>query len=235
VIRVLPLPALIVLAACSARPLVPTTGPYALEWETFSGEDQEKLHGVFDLPTAMVELPLTKVETRTELFEYLLTDLVFTAGVLRAQKKAVYKLWRDVGDPPGQVRFDDTAGICLVAQLLKKEPGRWVFYSKGIFDFGILSVPGSTVIIVVHEEREGALWTHARVYAKVEGVVLESGARFLGLIEGAIRRRAFVFIEASCAVAEMAAKDPDQLLRDIEGSPEVDAESVEKFRRLVGR
>lgn len=234
-IRFLPLLAPLVLAACSARPAIPTTGPYALEWERFSPEDQAKLHGVFDLPTAMVELPLTKVETRTELFEFLLTDLVFTAGVLRAQKKAVYKIWRDFGDPPGQVRFDDTAGICLVAELLRREPGRWVFHSKGTFDFGIFTVPGATVIIVIHEEREGALWTHARVYAKVEGVVLEQGARFLGLVENAIRRRAFVFIEAACAVAEMAAKEPDRILGDAEGSPEIDAASLKEFRRLVGR
>ena len=206
-------------------------GPYALQWESFSEEDQAKLHSVFDLPTAMVELPLTKVETRTELFEFLLTDLVFTAGVLRAQKRASYKLWRDYGDPPGQVRFDDTAGICLVAQRLKREPGRWVFHSKGTFDFGIFAVPGSTVIIVIHEEREGALWTQARVYAKVEGVVLESGARFLGLVENAIRKRAFVFIEASCAVAEMAAKEPERILEDARLSQEVDPAALEEFRR----
>jgi hypothetical protein len=183
----------------------------------------------------MVELPLTKVETRTELFEFLLGHLEFTAGVLRAQKKASYKLWRDEGDPPGQVRFDDQAGLRLVAWLLKKQPGRWVFYSQGMFDFAFLSVPGSTVIVVVHEEKDGAVWTQARVYAKVDGVVLESGARFLGLIESAIRKRAFVFIEASCAVSEMAAKDPDRLLADIEGSPEVDPETLRKFRRLLGR
>jgi len=234
VIRLLPLLPLL-LAACAARPVLPSTGPYAIMVETFPPEEQAKLHGVFDLPTAMVELPLTRVETRPELFEYLLTDLVFTAGVLRAQKKAVYKIWRDAGDPPGQVRFDDTAGICLVAQLLRREPGRWVFYSKGTFDFGIFEVNGATVIIVNHEEREGALWTHARVYAKVEGVVLEGGARFLGLIENAIRKRAFVFIEASCAVAEMAAKEPDRLIQDVEGSPEIDPASLKEFRRLVGR
>lgn len=232
-IRILPLLVLIAIAACSARPVLPTTGPYAIKIESFPEEDQAKLRGVFDLPTAMVELPLTKVETRTELFEYLLTDLAFTAGVLRAQKKAVYKIWRDFGDPPGQVRFDDTAGINLVARLLRREPGRWVFHSKGIFDFGLFAVAGATVIIVIHEEREGALWTHARVYAKVEGIVLEQGARFLGLVENAIRRRAFVFIEASCAVAEMAAKEPDRILKDVEGSPEVDPASLEAFRRLI--
>lgn len=231
--RLLPILPLVLLAACAARPLLPTEGPYALQWEAFPEEDQKKLHSVFDLPTAMVELPLTKVETRTELFEFLLNDLVFTAGVLRAQKRAHYKLWRDFGDPPGQVRFDDTAGICLVAELLKREPGRWVYFSKGTFDFGIFSVTGSTVIIVIHEEREGALWTHARVYAKVEGIVLEQSARFLGLVENAIRKRAFVFIEASCAVAEMAAKDPGQMLRDIEGSPEIDAAALEEFRRRI--
>ena len=225
----------LVFAACSARPVLETAGPYAVDWQSFSEEDQQLLHAVFDLPTAMVELPLTKVETRTELFEFLLGNLEFTAGVLRAQKKANYKLWHDEGDPPGQVRFDDLAGIRLVAWLLKKEPGRWVYYSQGMFDFAFLSVPGSTVIVVVHEEKEGAVWTQARVYAKVEGVVLESGARFLGLIENAIRKRAFVFIEASCAVSEMAAKDPDKLLADIEGSPEVDPESLRKFRKLVGR
>jgi hypothetical protein len=221
----------LLLAACAARPPMPTTGPYSIAYSEFSPDDQERLSSVFDEPTAMVELPETRVETQPEIFEFLLSDLVFTAGVLRAQGKAVYRIWRDVGDPPGQVRFDDTTGIVMTAQLLKREAGRWVFYSKGTYDLGLFTVPGRSVIMVVHETRDGAVWTQARVYAKVEGVVLEQGARFLGLVEGLVRRKAFVFIEAASAVAEMAARDPAKVLKDVEGSAEVDPASVDEFRR----
>jgi hypothetical protein len=105
----------------------------------------------------MVELPETRVETRPEIFEFLLSDLVFTAGVLRAQGKAVYRIWADAGDPPGQVHFDGTTGIVMTAQLLKREPGRWIYYSKGTYDLGLFTVPGRSVIMVVHETRTAVL------------------------------------------------------------------------------
>jgi len=205
--------------ACSARPALPTSGPYAIKLETFSEEDQAKLHSIFDLPTAMVELPETRVETRSDIFGFLLGDLAFTAGVLRAQKRAVYKIWQEPDDPPGQWQFDDTTGV---------------FFSKGTYDLGLFTVHGRTAFIVLNEEREGALWTRARVYAKVDGVVLEQGARFLGLVEGLIRRKSFVFIEAASKVAEMAAAEPERILRDVEGSPEVDPATVEEFKRRFG-
>lgn len=221
--------------ACAARPVLPATGPYALEIESFSEDQRAMMVTVLDEPTAMVELPETRVETRAEIFEHLMGDLVFTAGVLRAQGLAVYKMWRDTGDPPGQVRFDDTKGICMVAQLLRREPGRHVFHSRGTYDLGLFTASGSTLIIVVHEARDGAIWTQARVYAKVDGLVLEQGARFLGLVEGVIRRKAFVFIEAASAVAEMAAKEPDRVVRVARESPEVDPAAIEEFRRKFCR
>jgi hypothetical protein len=218
--KLLLLAPVLAVAACAARPVLPATGPYALKLETFTEDQRAMMATVLDEPTAMVELPETRVETRTQIFEHLLGDLVFTAGVLRAQGLAVYK-----------VRFDDTRGICMVAQLLRREPGRHVFYSRGTYDLGLFTAFGSTLIIVVHEARDGAVWTQARVYAKVDGIVLEQGARFLGLVEGVIRRKAFVFIEAASTVAEMAAKEPDRMLRGARESPEVAPAALEEFRR----
>ena len=225
----------VVFVACATRPVLPTTGPYAIKIEAFPEADQAKLRSVFDVATAMVELPETRVASRTEIFEFLLGDLPFTAGVLRAQGLADYKIWRDPADAPGQVRFDDSKGILLVAEVLRQEPRRWTFFSKGTFNLGLFAVPGRTVIIVVYEVRDGVLWTQARVYAKVEGVVLEQGARLFQLVEGAIRKRGFVFINAACAVAEMAAADPGRILREAGGSPEVDPASLEEFRRRFSR
>lgn len=221
--------------ACASRPVLPTSGPYAIKIESFPEADQAKLRSVFDAPTAMVELPETRVASRTEIFEFLLGNLPFTAGVLRAQGLAEYKIWRDPADPPGHVRFDDSKGILLIAEVLRREPRRWTFFSKGTFNLGLFTVPGRTVIIVVYEEREGALWTTARVYARVEGVVLEQGARLFQLVEGAIRKRGFVFINAACAVAEMAAAEPERILREVGGSAEVDPGALEEFRRRFGR
>jgi hypothetical protein len=219
------------LAACASRPVLPTTGPYAIKIESFPEADQKLLRSVFDAPTAMVALPETRVASRTDIYEFLLGNLPFTAGVLRAQGRAVYKIWREPGDAPDEVRFDDTKGIQLTARLLRREPGRWTYFSKGTYNLGLFTVPGRTAIIVVYEEREGALWTQARVYAKVEGVVLEQGARLFQLVEGAIRKRGFVFIDAACSVAEMAAAEPERILRESGGSPEVDPAALEEFRR----
>jgi len=226
---------LLVVAACAARPTLPTSGPYAIKIESYSPEDQVKLHSVFDVPTAMVELPETRVVTDSKIYTFLLGDLQFTAGVLRARGRAAYKIWREEGDPPEQVRFDDTTGIRQVVQLLRREPGRWVFFSKGTYDLGLFTVLGETAFVVIFEEREGALWTQARVYAKVEGVVLEQGARILGLVEGLIRRKAFVFIEAASSVAAAAAADPGGLYAEMKGSKEVDLATLEEFKRRFCR
>jgi hypothetical protein len=222
---------LLAVAACAARPALPTSGPYAIKLESFSGENQAKLKTVFDAPTAMVELPETRVVSRPEIFAFLLGDLPFTAGVLRAQGRAAYKMWREEGDPPDEVRFDDTTGIRQIVQLMRRESGRWVFFSKGTYDLGLFTVYGRSAFIVLVEERGGALWTQARVYAKVEGVVLEQGARFLGLVEGVLRRKSFAFIEAASKVAEAAAAEPGRLYRDVKGSAEVDSAALEEFRR----
>jgi hypothetical protein len=214
--------------------MLPSSGPYAIRLDSFPEEDQAALKSIFDAPTAMVELPETRVVTRPEIFDFLMGDLIFTAAVLRVQGRAKYKMWRDEGDPPGLVRFDDTTGVRQIIQLMRREPGRWVFYSKGTIDVGLFTVYGGSAFIVLHEEREGALWTQARVYAKVEGVVLEQGARLLGLVESVIRRKGFIFIEAAASVAEMAAAEPEKILQDVEGSAEVDPKTVEEFRRRFG-
>jgi hypothetical protein len=178
----------------------------------------------------MVELPLTEVHSRPDIYAYLFDNMAFTASVLRARKESIYQIWREPGEE-GDIILDDRTGVVLRARNVLREPGRWVYYTYGSYDLGLFKVWGRSVIIVVYEEREGALWTQARVYAKLEGIVLEQGAKLLGLIEKTIRNRAFLFIDVATRVSEMAASEPQKLVESVEGSAEVDPAALNEFKQ----
>lgn len=218
----------ILLAGCGTAPEFATSGPYAIDVEAFDDDQRPRLRRVLDQPTAMVDLPLTEVKSRPEIYEFLLANLSFTAGVLRAQAKAKYRIWRE--DERSDI-IDDGAGVLVRLTLFRRDGGRRVYYSYGSYDLGLFAVWCRTVIVMAYEERDGALWTQARIYAKIDGKFFEQGGKLLGLIEGAIRRRGLLFVDVASRVAEMAAEDPAALVESVKGSTEVDPAALEEFRR----
>ncbi|MBI4566740.1 MAG: hypothetical protein HY716_18850 [Planctomycetes bacterium] len=212
-------------AAASSRP----SGPFDIPRESL-GEDAV---AVLDEPSAVVDLPLTRVESRPDIYEFLLEELPFTAGVLRELGRATYRIRREArpeGEPETIV-FDDGEGIEVRAELVLRERTRWIYVTDGRYDLGLFSVWSRGVVIVVYEARDGALWTRARVYARLKGKVFELGALVLGLLESTIRSKALVFVDAAREVAELTAADPERLYRNVKGSREVDAGVLEEYRR----
>ncbi len=204
--------------------------PWAVPYALLSENQQERARKVMDAPTCMVELERTPVRSRPEVYVFLMDELPFTAGVLRELGESKYEISRD---GKGGYLFNDHAGLTLRAELLRRDEGRWVWYTHGAYSLGILgSAVGRSVIVVRTAEVEGVLQTEARVYAKVESKLLESAAKAMrGLVEGVIRDKSFVFIKAARTVAELTARDAGRLYTTVRGSPHVDADVLEEFRK----
>jgi hypothetical protein len=212
--------------------------PYEVPYDAIPEKQRERVRRVLEAPTAMVPLARTEVRSRLEVYEFLLDELPFTAGVLRELKRAKYLIVRSPskeGMTEAEWRrtylFDDKEGLQLRAQMVHRDARRSIYYTYGRYDLGIITVSGWSVIITVYEREGGALMTEARVYTLVEGAGVEKVARALkGALEATVRKKAFVFIDAAKAVAEMAAERPGELYNSVLGSDEVEEGTLEEFR-----
>lgn len=214
---------------CSAGHVPRPEGAYAIPVEKLGAASREKLAKVLEDPTCMVELERTAVKSRPEVYAFLLEDLPFAAGVLRALGQAEYVITRD---GQGGYVLNDQAGVKVRAEPLSREERRWVYYTYGYYDIGLFRVYGRSVIIVLCEPRGAELLTEARVYAKIENKMLEAGALAMrDSVEQSLQQKAFVFVRAARLVAELAARDPQGLHDSVFGSKDVDPASLEEFRR----
>ncbi len=105
--------------------------------------------------------------------------------------------------------------------------------TSGIFHMGILPpLEGSTVIVMRMVPEGPLVRTDAMVYVRVETpfyVGLAKGLR--GVVEDKVRERSGVFIQAARWVAEEAAKRPEWLVLQVDGSDKVDQAVLAEFRK----
>lgn len=227
--RLLIPPALLAGAACASVEVPGPGHPYYVPVDELSPAHREKVLKVLADPTVMVELERTPVESRPEVYAFLLEELPFAADVCRELGQANYVITRD---EKGGFVLDDGEGLRLRAELVRREDRRWIYYTYGNYALGLFRVVGRSVIIVRFESDENILRTEARVYAKVENKVLEAGALAMGdAVTETIRRKSFVFVSAARTVAEMAARDPRALVEAVGGSRHVDPATLAEFRR----
>jgi hypothetical protein len=128
--------------------------------------------------------------------------------------------------------FDDQEGLRLQAEMVYRDARRSIYCTYGRYDLGIVQVWGRSVIVVVHENDGGALKTEARVFTRIEGKSFAAAARVLsGALENTVKRKGFAFVRVAQKVAELTASNPKLLYEQVKGSSEVDAETLEEYRR----
>jgi hypothetical protein len=225
---------------------VPVGDPYEIPWGMLSTKQAEKVHKVLDEPTAIVNLERTEVRSRLDVYEFLLDELPFTAGVLRELKESKYLISRPVIDAQATDEerkawrrtylFDDQDGLRLQAEMVFRDARRSIYYTYGRYDLGLVQVWGRSVIVVVYQDESGALMTEARVYTQVEGKSVAAAARILaGALENAVKRKGFAFIKVAQKVAELTASNARVLYDQVKGSTELDAAVTEEYRRRFVR
>lgn len=228
------LPLLVAAGAGCGAVQVPEPGhPYAVPYERLSDDQRARARKVMDAPTCMVELERTAVRSTPGVYLFLLEELPFASSVLRELGQATYQVTRD---GQGAYILQDGAGLKIRAELILREDCRWIYYTYGYYDLGLVRAYGRSIIIVRYEPDGEFLQTEARVYAKVENGLLEAGALALRPgVENMIREKSFVFVRAAQKVAEMTANNARSLHEAVAGSAQVDPSLLEEFRRRFVR
>ncbi|MHC4607881.1 MAG: hypothetical protein ACYTAF_13290, partial [Planctomycetota bacterium] len=220
----------LLVAGCYATPVEPD--PYGVPLDRVRAERRDTVRKI--LREDPVEVAIGEVEVRStlELYEFLMDELPFTASILRARGEAKYDLFREAprpGEgPEGRERrrstyyLNDKEGMQMALELVYHERGKWIYYMWGTYSF-LFTFRGTAVVVVTAEPEGDVLRTRGRAYIPFPE---KAGA----LVEGVVRRKSAVFIDASRSVAELAADDPEDLIRSVEGAEQVDKQLLEEFK-----
>ena len=195
-------------------------------------EQRRKVEHVLEDVAAAVPLEAEEVRSSLEIYDFLLDEMPFTGGVVRELGRGKWLISREAGDA-GAFTVADPAGYRLRFELVRKEPTRRVYVTAGIFHMGILPpLEGSTVIVMRMVPEGPLVRTDAMVYVRVETPFYAGLAKGLrGVVEDKVRERSGVFIQAARWVAEEAAKRPEWLVLQVDGSDKVDPAVLAEFRK----
>jgi hypothetical protein len=215
-------------AACSAVEV----DPYVVPVDELSESQRRKVEHVLEDVAAVVPLESAEVKSRLEIYDFLLDEMPFTGGVVRELGRGKWAIARDPKEPAA-FTVADPEGYRLRFELIRKEPNRRFYVTKGVFQMGILPpLEGSTLIVMRMQPAGEVIRTDAVVYVRVDTALyagLAKGAR--GLLEDRVRERSNFFIRSARWVAEEAAARPDWLVMQVDGSREVDQAVLQEFRK----
>ena len=208
--------------------------PYEVPLDEFSEKQRALVEPILTDVAAKVELESNDVRSRAEIYDFLLSEMPFTGGVVRELGRGKWEIFRDPKDPEPDVFFVlDKAGMRLRFELVRKEPTRRFYVSTGSFDMGILPrLEGRTIVVMRAVPVGEVVRTDAVVYVKVDTpfyATLAKGVR--SVVENVVREKSGYFIRAARWVAEEAASRPDWLYMQVRESKEVDQAVLEDFRK----
>jgi hypothetical protein len=208
--------------------------PFAVPVEELSENQRRKVEHVLADVAAVVPLEAASVRSSLEIYDFLLTEMPFTGGVVRELNRGKWDIFRDADRPEQDVFFVvDPTGIRLRFELLRREPTRRFYHSRGVFHMGILPpLEGSTIVVLRMVPDGDRVQTDAVVYVRVETgfySTLAKGVR--GILEAKVRERSGYFMEAARWVAEETARRPEWLHMQVSGSRHVDPAVLEEFRK----
>lgn len=230
--RAWPASLVLAVAGCGSVPV----DPEAVPWADLTPDARVKIEHVLADVAAVVPLEAQDVRSRREVYDFLLSEMPFTGGVVRELGRGSWDIFRDPDRPSPEVFYViDPAGMRLRFDLVHAEPARRFYVSKGTFDMGLLpALTGSTLVVLRTVPAGEVLRTDATVHVRVETPFyagLAKGVR--GTVEKVVRERSRYFIDAARWVAEEAAARPDWLHRQVLGSRRVDQDVLERFRALL--
>jgi len=206
--------------------------PYVVPVDQLTETQKQKVDHVLEDVAAVVSLEPADVNSRLEIYHFLLDEMPFTGGIVRELGRGKWQITRDPKDPAAFTVFDPE-GYRLRFELVRKEENRRFYVTTGIFHMGILpALEGSTLIIMRMVPQGVKIHTEAVVYVRVETpfyAQLAKGVR--SLVEEKVRERAGFFVKAARWVSEEAAQRPDWLFMQVDGSREVDQEVLREFRK----
>jgi hypothetical protein len=220
----------IVVAGCSAVPV----DPYAVPLDRLSEKHRAQVEPILADVAAKVDLEASDVRSRPEIYDFLLSEMPFTGGVVRELNRGKWEIFRDAKDPdPNVFHVVDKQGMRLRFELVHQEPTRRFYVSQGSYDLGLLGVlQGRTVIVMRAVPVGDVVRTDAVVYVRIDNAVFSTLAKGVrGMVESMVREKSGYFIRAARWVAEEASQRPDWLYTQVKESKEVDQAVLEDFRK----
>jgi hypothetical protein len=219
----------VVVAGCAV-----SIDPYEVPTDELTEKQRALIEPILADLAARVELEANEVRSRPEIYDFLLSEMPFTGGVVRELNRGKWAIFRDPKNPDPDVFFVlDKEGMRLRFELVRKEPTRRFYVSTGSFDMGILPRLEGRTIVVLRAVPDGAVVrTDAIVYVKVDTPFYSTMAKGVrGVVDRVVREKSGYFIRAARWVAEEAASRPDWLYMQVKESKEVDQVVLEEFRR----
>ena len=217
----------IVVAGCAV-----TVDPYEIPLGLLSDRGRALVEPILADVAARVELEGSDVRSRPEIYDFLLSEMPFTGGVVRELNRGQWEITRDPAERDVFI-VADGRGMRLRFELVHREPTRRFYVSTGTFDMGLLpKLEGRTLVVMRASPVGDVVRTDAVVYVRIDTpfyATLAKGVR--SVVEGVVRERSGYFIRAARWVAEEAAARPDWLYTQVKESKEVDQGVLEIFRK----
>jgi hypothetical protein len=217
-------------AACSAVPIDPFEVPVG----KLSGKPRADVVAILADVAAKVELEANEVQSRPEIYEYLLTEMPFTAGILRELNRGKWDIHRDAEKPDKAVFYVAEPGsMRLRFELVLKDETRRFYVCHGRYAMGLFPDLEGRTLVVLRTVPEGVvLRVDAMVYVRVDTPFYAAMAKGLrSMVENVVRDKSAIFIRAARWVAEEAARRPEWLYTQVKESAQVDPEILEDFHR----
>ena len=208
--------------------------PFAVPLDEFSEKQRGKAAAVLEDVAAVVSIEAAEVRSRIEIYDFLLREMPFTAGVVKELGRGDWDVFRDPQNPEPDVFYViDPEGYRLRFELAHRDASRRFYVSKGVFNMGILpALEGRTLVVMRTVPGEGVIRTDAVVYVRVDTAVYAKLARAAReVLERRVREKSVYFLRAAQWVAEEAAGRPEWLYAQVKGSKQVDPEVLEEFHR----
>jgi hypothetical protein len=218
------------IGACSAA----AVDPFEVPLGEFSEKQRGKVASILEDVAAVVPIEAAEVRSRPEVFDFLLGEMPFTAGVVKELGRGDWDVFRDPQNPERDVFYViDPEGYRLRFELVHRDATRRFYVSKGVFSMGILpALEGRTLVVMRAVPVGGVVRTDAMVYVRVDtGVYAKLARAAREVLERRVREKSVYFIRAAQWVAEEAARRPDWLYIQVKGSKQVDPEVLEEFHR----
>jgi hypothetical protein len=210
--------------------------PYEVPVARLSGKPRDEVEAILADVAAKVELEAEDVRSRPEIYDFLLSEMPFTAGVLRELNRGKWDIHRDPEMPDRDVfMVVEPGSMRLRFQLVLQEETRRFYVCTGRYSMGLFpDLEGRSLVVLRAVPAGEAVRTDARVYVRIDTPFYATMAKGMrSLVENVVRDKSAIFIRAARWVAEEAARRPEWLYTQVKESSQVDQAILEDFHRRI--
>ena len=175
---------------------------------------------------------------RRDLFEYLLDHPELATHIIQALKVNRYRVWRESDG----LWLDDRAGALVQFQIVYAAPGSRVFFMQGRYQPAVLPAIYGRVVAVLEytvepaDEGKSLITSAMATFVRIDNAVFGMLARlFTAIIAPRATRVTNRIVVDIAKTARAIDSDPDAVDAALRERPDVPADDLAEFRRLLAR